>query len=223
MTVSMLRSAGAGVDTADNTWLVHPGPLTAGTVVVEPDLSGAAPFLAAAAVTGGRVTISGWPATTTQPGAALPDLLARMGATVVHSADRLSLTGTDELVGIDVDLHDHGELAPVVAAVAALANGPSQLRGIAHLRRHETDRLAALATELGRLGGAARETDDGLVITPQPLHGGRFATYDDHRLVMAAAVLALVIDDIVVGDVITVAKTMPDFTERWDRMLAGTD
>lgn len=224
MTVAMLREAGAMVTVSDQnptdaTWTVAPGPLGALDRTIEPDLSNAAPFLAAAVVTGGRVRVPGWPAVTTQAGDALRGLLAAMGAAITHDAEGLTVTGPSTITGIDADLHDVGELAPVLAAVCALAGSPSRLRGIAHLRGHETDRLAALAAELTRLGGDVAESADGLVITPRPLHGGRFATYADHRMATAAAVLGLVVPGIEVEDVVTTAKTLPGFTDRWVAML----
>ncbi|HEY8480031.1 MAG TPA: 3-phosphoshikimate 1-carboxyvinyltransferase [Spirillospora sp.] len=219
MTVHMLREAGAAVETEPDVWRVAPGPLRGGEWVIEPDLSNAAQFLAAALVTGGRVTVRDWPRRTTQPGDALRGLLASMGAEVSHGPDGLTVRGTGEYSGLDADLHEVGELTPVLAAAAALASTPSRLTGIAHLRGHETDRLAALVTEINRLGGDARELPDGLEIRPRPLHGGLFRTYDDHRMVMAAAVLGLAVPGIEVENPGTVGKTLPGFTESWASML----
>ena len=222
MTVEALRDVGVVVDDADpSVWRVEPGPVGALDVQVEPDLSNAAPFLAAAAVTGGRVFLPGWPQHTTQAGDHLRDLLDQMGADVQLDRDGLTISGTGDLYGIDADLHAAGELTPVVAALAALADSPSHLHGIAHLRGHEADRLAALARELNALGGDVTETEDGLVIRPRPLHGGVFATYDDHRIATAGAVLGLAVDGVLVENVATTAKTLPDFTGLWARMLAG--
>lgn len=222
MTVQMLRAAGVAVDdSARSQWVVEPGQPVARDWVVEPDLSNAAAFLAAAMVTGGRVRIPAWPAATTQAGAALPALFARMGADVSMDATGLVLQGTGTIGGLDADLHDVGELAPVLTAVCAVAGAPSRLHGIGHLRQHETDRLAALSTELNKLGGQVRETDDGLVIWPAPLRGGVFSTYDDHRIATAAAVLGLVVDGVQVANIATTAKTLPDFPGMWERMLAG--
>jgi 3-phosphoshikimate 1-carboxyvinyltransferase len=222
MTVEMLRAAGVSVDDSTRSvWAVEPGRPTAREWVIEPDLSNAAAFLAAALVTGGRVRIPDWPVRTTQAGAALPELLGRMGARVSLDVDGLVLQGTGTIGGLDADLHDVGELAPVLAAVCAVAAAPSRLHGIAHLRQHETDRLAALRTELNNLGGQVRETEDGLVFWPSPLRGGEFSTYDDHRLATAAAVLGLVVDGVQVADIGTTAKTLPDFPGLWERMLAG--
>ena len=223
MTVAMLRAAGAVVDdSAPSVWAVLPGRLPGRDTEVEPDLSNAAPFLAAAALTGGRVTIPGWPRETVQPGARLVDLLAGMGAEPSWDETGLTLTGTGAVHGLDADLHEVGELTPVLAALAALADSPSHLRGIAHLRGHETDRLSALAREVGGLGARVRETDDGLRIEPAPLHGGVFNTYADHRLATAAAVLGLVVPGIRVVDVATTAKTLPGFVSMWHAMLGET-
>ncbi len=220
MTVEVLRDRGVVVDDGEpDTWRVHPGPVSAFDLEVEPDLSNAAPFLAAALVTGGVVHVPGWPLRTTQAGDGLRDILDAMGADVTLDHDGLTVTGSGSLEGVDVDLHDVGELTPVVAALAALAQSPSWLRGVAHLRGHESDRLAALARELTALGGDVTETDDGLRIRPAPLHGGRFATYHDHRMAMAAAVVGLAVEGVVVEDVETTAKTLPQFTQRWARLL----
>ncbi len=223
MTVETLRDAGAMVDDSEpNTWRVEPSPLNALDVQVEPDLSNAAPFLAAAAVVGGRVSVPGWPQHTTQPGDALRDILDVMGAEVQLTRDSLTVEGTGELGGLDIDLHDASELTPVVAALAALADSPSIIRGVAHIRGHETDRIAALTTELRRIGCGVQEREDGLRIEPRPLSGGMFHTYADHRMVMAGAVLGLRAPGLVVEDVGTVAKTLPGFVPLWESMLMGS-
>ncbi|MFN8157623.1 MAG: 3-phosphoshikimate 1-carboxyvinyltransferase [Candidatus Nanopelagicales bacterium] len=227
MSVQMLREHGVVVDVDDAdpraaTWRVHPGPVRALDRVVEPDLSNAAPFLAAALVTGGRVTVPAWPARTTQAGDALRDLLAAMGAEVVLDSDGLTVSGTGTVVGLDADLHDVGELTPVLAVACAVASSPSRLRGIGHLRGHETDRLDALAREINALGGDVEQKADELVIRPKPLHGGRFETYDDHRMATAGAVLGLVVPGVEVVDVATTAKTLPQFVALWDSMLGST-
>ncbi|WP_402375800.1 3-phosphoshikimate 1-carboxyvinyltransferase [Isoptericola rhizosphaerae] len=220
MTVATLRDVGVEVDDSrDGIWQVTPGPIAARDVRVEPDLSNAAPFLAAALVAGGTVRVPGWPEQTTQPGAMVPGLLEQMGGTATVDGDVLTVTGTGEIHGVDVDLHAGGELAPTFAVLAALADSPSRLRGIAHLRGHETDRLAALATEITRLGGRCEETRDGLVITPRPLHGDVFRTYADHRMATSAALLGLRVPGLQVQDVATTAKTLPGFDAMWLRML----
>jgi 3-phosphoshikimate 1-carboxyvinyltransferase len=223
MTVEMLRAVGATVETEENVWRVAPGPIRGGETVIEPDLSNAAQFLGAALVTGGRVTVPGWPERTTQPGDALRELLAAMGAEVARTPEGLTVRGPGggTFGGLTADLHEVGELTPVLAALAALADGPSRLTGIAHLRGHETDRLAALVNEINALGGDAGELPDGLEIRPRPLHAGVFHTYDDHRMVMAAAVLGLAVPGIEVENVATVGKTLPGFTELWTSMLTA--
>ncbi|MDF8265069.1 3-phosphoshikimate 1-carboxyvinyltransferase [Luteipulveratus flavus] len=220
MTVEALRDAGVVVDDGDaNAWRVEPSEIHSLDVEVEPDLSNAAPFVAAALVVGGTVRVPSWPQFTTQAGDAIRDILDAMGAEVSLGRDGLTVRGSGAVEGVDIDLHDVGELTPVVAAVAALASSPSRLRGIAHLRGHETDRLAAISTELRRLGGDCDETEDGLVIHPRRLHGGLMHTYGDHRMAMAAAVLGLRVPGIVIQDVATTGKTLPDFTERWTALL----
>lgn len=226
MTVDMLRLAGAAVDTPDSgggagVWRVSPSALLGRDLIIEPDLSNAQPFLAAALVTGGRVTIPDWPEHTTQPGAALREIFTEMGGSCELTEQGLTLTGTGRIHGIDVDLGDVGELTPGIAAVAALADSESVLRGVAHLRLHETDRLAALTKEINGLGGDVTETEDGLHIRPRPLHGGVFHTYDDHRLATAAAVIGLAVDGVRVENVATTAKTLPDFPGLWTEMLAA--
>jgi 3-phosphoshikimate 1-carboxyvinyltransferase len=222
MTVEALRTAGAAVeDSPPGTWQVNPGQLTPQDAVVEPDLSTAAAYLAAPLVAGGRVTVPDWPRSTTQPGAVLPDLLERMGARVTRSDEGVTVAAGDRLVGIDADLRDAGELTPVLAALACFADGASRFRGVAHLRLQETDRLAALVRELSGLGAGLTETEDGLLVEPRPLHGGTFATYDDHRIAMAAAVVGLGVDGVLVENIATTRKTVPDFAASWQRMLAG--
>lgn len=222
MTVQMLRAAGAGVDdsTAD-VWIVEPGRLIGRGWDIEPDLSGAAPFLAAALVTGGTVTVLGWPRSTTQAGDRLRDLLRAMGGQPRISTEGLTVRGTGTVHGLDADLSEVGELTPVLAALAALADSPSRLRGIAHIRAHETDRLAALARELSRLGAEVIELPDGLEIRPKPLRGGAFHTYDDHRMAHAAAVIGLVVPDVQLTDVACTSKTLPDFPALWSAMVDG--
>ncbi len=220
MTVTELRRRGVTVeDSTPGRWVVSPGPVAAVDVAVEPDLSNAGPFVAAALVTGGRVRIEGWPRETDQAGDAWRALVEAFGGTAELDDDGLVVTGTGTLRGVDLDLSDVGELTPVVAALAALADGPSTLRGIAHLRGHETDRLAALATELNRLGGDVGETADGLRIRPRPLHGGTFRTYHDHRMAHAAVVLGLRVPGVLVEDVATTAKTYPGFADAWERLV----
>jgi 3-phosphoshikimate 1-carboxyvinyltransferase len=219
MTVAALRAHGVEVDDSDaNRWSVAPGPVRAVDQLIEPDLSNAAPFLALAAVSGGSVTVRDWPRQTTQAGDALRDILTAMGCEVALTDGPdggLTVTGSGTLLGIDVDLHDVGELAPAVAALCALAEAPSHLRGIAHIRGHETDRLAALATELGRLGAEVTEHPDGLTIGPAPLHGGVFRTYADHRMAHAAVIMGAAVDGVLVEDVATTGKTFPDFAAFW--------
>ena len=229
MTVGMLRAAGVDVDdvatgAGPDTWRVAPGPVAARDWVIEPDLSNAAVFLAAAAVTGGEVTVLGWPARTDQPGVAILDVLARFGAAVAPGPDGMTITGPGTLAGVDVDLHEVGELAPTVAALAALADSPSRLRGIAHLRGHETDRLAALASEITALGGRATETEDGLLIEPAPLRADPdrpWRAYADHRMATAGALLGLVVPGVTVDDIDSTGKTIPDFPGRWRALVRG--
>jgi 3-phosphoshikimate 1-carboxyvinyltransferase len=221
MTVEMLREFGASVevDSVAQTWSVQPGYLHGLDLVIEPDLSNAAPFLSIAMVCGGQVTIADWPIKTTQPGDQLRTILANMGAQFSFGDNGLTIIGSGPIHGINVDLHEVGELTPAIAALAALADSPSHLRGIGHLRKHETDRLAALTREINALGGSVVEEETSLHITPAPLHGGVFHTYDDHRLATAGAVLGLVVPEIEVENIATTRKTLPDFPGLWSSLL----
>jgi 3-phosphoshikimate 1-carboxyvinyltransferase len=221
MTVEARRSAGAQVDDSEHgRWRVSPGRLRPRDAVVEPDLSTAAAYLAAPLVAGGSVTVPGWPRGTVQPGAVLPDLLEAMGARVERTDDAVTVAAGDGLHGLEADLRDAPELTLVLTALAALADSPSRFTGVAHVRLQETDRLAALATELNAIGGDVRELPDGLEVRPRALSGGLLHSYDDHRVAMAWAVLGLGVDGVQVRDVATTRKTVPDFVGSWERMLA---
>jgi 3-phosphoshikimate 1-carboxyvinyltransferase len=242
MTVRMLRAAGADVSEMStagsgasgvsgvcggrpDAWRIRPGRLQLGTITVEPDLSNAGPFLAAALVTAGTVTVPDWPQDSLQAAGQILDVLTAMGARWEVGPDGLAITGTGRIAGIEADLRDVAELAPVLTAVAALADSPSVFTGLAHTRRHETDRLAALAKEINALGGDITEQPDGLRIRPRPLRapvtGEPFGSYDDHRMVMAAAVLGLVVPGLRVANAQTVAKTFPGFTDVWEVLVRG--
>ena len=225
MTILMLRQFGAKVEVISDganshQWKVWPGELQGQDLVIEPDLSNAAPFMAAAMICGGEVVIADWPKSTAQPGDQLRKIFTQMGAQISFTDQGLKVTGTGAIHGIDVDLHDVGELTPSIAAVAALADSPSTLREIGHLRLHETDRLAALATELNSLGGDVEEEATSLYISPTPLHAGIFHTYDDHRLATAGAMLGLVVQGIQVENIATTQKTLPDFPGAWLDLLS---
>ena len=224
MTVSMLRDAGVDVDdTQANRWRVAPGRIAARHWAIEPDLSNAVPFLAAAVASGGIVRVTGWPQVSIQPAEDILAILEKLGSVVRHSSSYLEVQGPQSYGGFEVDRHDVGELTPAVAALAALASdgSVSQLSGIAHLRGHETDRLAALCAEINGLGGQCAETPDGLVITARPLHGGVWRSYADHRMATAGAIVGLRIPGVEVEDIGTTAKTLPDFPQMWADMLAG--
>ena len=219
MTVDQLRLHSVEVDDTDaNRWRVLPGTIRAVDVDIEPDLSNAAPFLAAAMVSGGEVTVRDWPRRTTQAGDALREILTQMGGAVELTDEGLTVRGSGTVHGIDVDLHDIGELTPAVAALCLLADSPSHLRGVAHIRGHETDRLSALAREFTGLGGDVTETDDGLSIRPAPLHGGVFRTYADHRMAHAGVIIGLAVDDVLVENIATTSKTYPGFADDWARL-----
>ena len=220
MTLETLRQRGVNAYSMDErTWRVEPGTISGGRKVIEPDLSNAGPFLAAAMVAGGTVRIPNWPEKTTQVGAEFARILPMMGAEISIENDMLAITGTGKIQGLDIDLSIGGELAPVIAALAALAETPSRITGIAHLRGHETDRLAALTTEINRIGGKAKELPDGLEIEPAALHGAKWQSYEDHRMATAGAIIGLRVPGIEVENIATTSKTMPNFVDLWQTML----
>ncbi|WP_152648040.1 3-phosphoshikimate 1-carboxyvinyltransferase [Demequina sediminicola] len=229
MTCETLRNAGVHVEQPDErTWVVHPGSLELGDVRVEPDLSNAGPFIAAPLVAGGTVRIPGWPAETTQPGALYPEILERMGATCTRDDGVLTVSAPGlahgGIAGIDADLSPAGEITPTIAALCALAEGPSTITGIGHLRGHETDRLAAIATEVERFGGQCTAHESSLSFHGFPSEGIRPATmesYHDHRMATFAAIVGLAVDGIDIVHVGTTAKTMPDFPDMWKGMLSA--
>lgn len=225
MTVAMLRARGIEVERgAGTSWRVEPGRVAALDSRIEPDLTNAAVFLAAAMVAGGAVTVPGWPESSLQPGGVFLDVAGEMGAEIQRDEAAVTLSSSGTLRPLDVDLHAASELTPVVAALAALAEGTSVIRGVGHIRGHETDRLHALATELVKLGIPVQETSDGLRISGRPElrpASEPFETYADHRMVHAAALLALRCPGLRVTDLECVSKTMPDFPSRWNSVVSA--
>jgi 3-phosphoshikimate 1-carboxyvinyltransferase len=221
MTLDCLAKRGVKVSTpAPAVWRVEPGPIAGGSLTIEPDLSNAGPFLAAAMVAGGELTIADWPDSTTQVGDEFDGILQQMGAEISRSPRGLTIKGTGKIHGIDIDLSIGGELTPVIAALATIADSPTVIRGVAHLRGHETDRLAALAAEINRIGGVARETADGLEIDPSKnLHGAVWRTYEDHRMATAGAIIGLRVAGIEIEDITVTSKTMPTFAAMWHQIL----
>ncbi len=225
MTVAMLRQAGVDVDEAStHRWIVRPGAVAARHWQIEPDLSNAVPFIAAAVVSAGTVRIAGWPATSIQPADTILRILGQLNCVVKHDDSYLEVQGPPSYPGFDVNLRDVGELTPSVAVLAALATpgSVSRLSGVAHLRGHETDRLAALSTEINRLGGDCRETEDGLEITAAALRPGTWQSYADHRMATAGAIIGLRVDGVAVDDIETTAKTLPNFPAMWADMLRSS-
>lgn len=227
MTIQCLAARGVAVENPEpGYWIVPPGAIAGGEIAIEPDLSNAAPFLVAAIVAGGTVTVQGWPETTTQVGAELTRLLPMFGATTSRRDGDLTvdggrgIRGGNRIPGVDLDLSAAGELAPALVALAALAGTPSRITGIAHLRGHETDRLAALAAELNGLGGRVTELEDGLAIEPAPLHGGLWHTWEDHRMATAGAIIGLAVEGVEIEDIGTTAKTLPQFSDLWRQLLS---
>jgi len=223
MTIDTLAKRGVTVSKlSERSWRIEPGEISGRTVEIEPDLSNAGPFMAAALVAGGTVTIENWPTSTTQVGNDFVSLLTLMGGEVSRTGTGMSVTGTGEINGIEIDLSSAGELTPVIAALAALANSKSVISGVAHLRGHETNRLKALVDEINSIGGRAIETQDGLVIEPAELRGGLWKTYGDHRMATAGAIIGLRVPGIEIEDITVTSKTMPGFELLWSKMLGAT-
>lgn len=220
MTLDCLQKRGVvAEEISETSWRVLPGEIAGGTIQIEPDLSNAGPFLAAAMVAGGSVTIPNWPSSTTQVGDQFDGILQQMGASITKTTESLTISGTGEIHGIDINLSEAGELTPVIAALAALADSRTTIRGVAHLRGHETDRLAALVQEINSLGGKAKETEDGMVIEPAALRGGRWRCYEDHRMATAGAIIGLRVPGVEIEDISVTSKTMPNFASMWEQML----
>ena len=223
MTIDCLQKRGvAATKTGPASWRVEPGEISGGEIRIEPDLSNAGPFLAAAMVVGGKVTIKNWPSTTTQVGSDFDGILQRMGAKIERVKNDLVISGTGKITGIDIDLSTGGELTPVIAALGALADSKTIIRGVAHLRGHETDRLSALVKEINSIGGDATETQDGMIISPATLRGGLWKTYEDHRMATAGAIIGLRVPGIEIEDISVTSKTIPQFVSLWSQMLEGS-
>jgi 3-phosphoshikimate 1-carboxyvinyltransferase len=223
MTVEALAHRGIHVEQpGPGEWIVPAGPVRAKDVAIEPDLSNAAPFLAAAMIAGGSVTVTGWPLHSTQPGALLTEILAEMGGHTSRRSGNLTVTAGEGISGVDLDLSAAGELAPTLFGLAAFADAPTTLYGIGHIRGHETDRIAALVGNLRALGGEAEELEDGIRIVPRPLTGGVWQAHHDHRIATTGALIGLRVPGVVVDDIGTTAKTMPTFTALWQGMLGGS-
>jgi len=221
MTIACLAARGVAVTSPDEgVWIVPPAPIRAREVTIEPDLSNASTFLAAALVAGGSVAIEGWPGATTQVGAQLPGLLGRFGGQVRRDAGALVVEGTGAVRSPgELDLSEAGELAPNLVGLAALADAPTEFTGIGHLRGHETDRLQALADDLGGLGGRVEVRPDGLLVEPAPLHGGTWRAYGDHRMATTGALVGLAVPGVEIDDIGTTDKTLPEFVDLWERLL----
>ena len=222
MTIQMLEKFGATVQRTSSSWSVTPCQLIGQDLVIEPDLSNAAPFMAAAMICGGSVQVRHWPLSTTQPGDQLRSIFTKMGAKVELNASGLTITGSGKIDGIDIDLGDVGELTPSIAAIASLATTPSALRGISHLRLHETDRLAALANEINNLGGSVIEGPGDLVIKPGKMNASQiWRSYEDHRMATAGAIIGLAVEGVIVENIETTQKTLSNFPGMWQGMLDG--
>ncbi|MFD5215809.1 3-phosphoshikimate 1-carboxyvinyltransferase [Microbacterium sp. NPDC058345] len=222
MTIESLSRRGIRIERPGHgEWLVEAGVPRAKEVVIEPDLSNAAPFLAAAMIAGGEVTVPGWPLHSTQPGALLPEILHAMGAHTSRHGGALTVRAGDRIRGLEMDLSAASELTPTIAGLAAFADAPTTIRGVGHIRTHETDRIAAIAGNLRALGGEVDELPDGLRIHPRELHGGAWPAHHDHRMATTGALVGLRVPGVEIDDIGTTAKTLPEFPRLWERMLAG--
>jgi 3-phosphoshikimate 1-carboxyvinyltransferase len=215
LTMAVMRHFGAAVRKEQGRFLVPPGHYAARDYAIEPDATAASYFFAAAALTGGRVRVEGLGRDSMQGDLAFVDVLGRMGCAVERGERSVTVSGPSRLAGIDVDLGAISDTAQTLAALAPFAAGPVTLRNLAHTRHQETDRLAAVAIELRRLGGRVDERPDGLTIHPAELHGGTVQTYGDHRMAMSFALLGLRVPGIRIADPGCVAKTFPDYFERF--------
>ncbi len=226
MTVAMLRERGVQIDDSrPGRWRVLPGPIAAHDQRIEPDLTNAAVFLAAGLISGGHVTVPGWPEDSVQPGRLFTEVAARMGAIVELTDNGLIARAPAGLHGAQIDLHEASELTPVIAALAVFTSGTTTISGVAHIRGHETDRLAAIEAELASLGVDLHQTDDGLIIQGVGDRGEGLAptrvlrAYADHRMAHLAAVVGLVVPGVQLDEIDSVSKTMPDFALRWQQLL----
>jgi len=212
MTLAVMRAFGVSVDAGDLTRFVIPSPVAyrPRRYDIEPDASAASYFFAAAAVTGGRVTVQGLSRRSLQGDVGFCECLARMGCEVHYAENSITVVGK-RLTGIDVDMNAVSDTVQTLGAVALFADGPTTVTGVAHIRHKETDRIGDLATELHKLGARVDERRDGLSITPGTLHGATIDTYDDHRMAMSLAVVGLALEGVVIRDPGCTAKTYPRF------------
>ncbi|MGA1449732.1 MAG: 3-phosphoshikimate 1-carboxyvinyltransferase, partial [Candidatus Nanopelagicales bacterium] len=220
MTMKMLEEIGIDCvyqtnNINEHSWQVNPHLMPGHHWQIEPDLSNAAPFLAAAMVTEGKVTILDWPTTTTQAGGRLPEILETMGAKITHDDFGLTINGPKKISPLRINLGEVGELTPSIAALLALAEGESEITGIAHLKGHETDRIAALSHDLSEIGVQVTANPDGLKILPGKLHGAKWKSYADHRMATAGAIVGLKVPGIEIDDISCTSKTMNNFESLW--------
>ncbi|WP_436796102.1 3-phosphoshikimate 1-carboxyvinyltransferase [Actinospongicola halichondriae] len=224
MTVAVMRSFGASVTVEDDRqWVVDALRYEGAEYTVEPDASAASYAWGAAVVTGGAVTVPGLHRSSLQGDVAFVDVLEQMGARVRWDDDAVTVAAGPTLRGVDVDLSQISDTVPTLAAIAALADGPTTIRGVGFIRNKETDRIAAPVTELRRCGVDASETDDGMVIVPGPVAPTVVETYDDHRMAMGFSLLGLVNDGIQIAGPDCVTKTFPGYWDLLDRLRVGSE
>jgi 3-phosphoshikimate 1-carboxyvinyltransferase len=219
ITLGVMRDFGVEVvEEGRDRFVVPPGVYEAGKYVVEPDASGASYFFAAAALTGGRVRVPGLGSASSQGDLGFVEVLEEMGCEAEIGVDYVEVRGPERLRGIEVDMNGISDTMITLAAIAPFASSPTTIKNVAHTRAQETDRIAAVARELTRLGAEVEERPDGLKITPGPVGPGTVHTYDDHRIAMAFSLLGLVVPGIRIQNPSCVTKTLPDYFQRLEAL-----
>jgi len=222
MTLAVMESFGVGVGKGEPRQLTIDAPrrYRAQHYAIEPDASSASYFFAAAAISGGEVTVEGLSRSSLQGDVHFCDCVERMGCEVRYEENRITVVGR-ALKGVAVDMNAISDTVQTLGAVALFAEGPTDIRGVAHIRRKETDRIQALATELRKLGAQVKDFVDGLTITPGPLHGAEIDTYDDHRMAMSMALVGLAVPGVVIRDPDCTAKTYPQYFRDLQSLAVG--
>ena len=224
MTISVMQAFGAQVQRVnDRRYVISPTGYRKSRYEIEPDASAASYFFAAAAISGGSITVEGIGSQSIQGDKGFVDIVEKMGAKVVRSDNALSVTGTGSLIGIDASMKEISDTVPTLAAIAPLASGPTVISDVAFIAQKESDRVTALITELRKIGIKAEKTETGMVIYPGEVQKGTIHTYDDHRIAMAFSILGLVVPGITLDSPQCVAKTFPSFFDVLDQVRAAGD
>ena len=224
MTISVMQAFGAQIQQVnDRRYVVSPTGYRNSRYEIEPDASAASYFFAAAAISGGSITVEGLGSRSIQGDTGFVDIVEKMGAKVVRSDNALSVTGTGSLIGIDASMKEISDTVPTLAAIAPLASGPTVISDVAFIAQKESDRVTALITELRKIGVQAEKTETGMVIYPGEVQKGTIHTYDDHRIAMAFSILGLVVPGITLDSPQCVAKTFPSFFDVLDQVRVAGD